>query len=41
MKFIDDSYLSVDFADVFCAFMLRNIDIDIIVYDKFTSVLEL
>ena len=41
MEFVDDSNFSVDLSDVFCAFMLRNIDIEIIFYDKFTSVLEL
>ena len=41
MQFIDDSYLSVDFADVFCALVLGDLDVYIIVYDKFTSVLEL
>ena len=41
MQFIDDSYLSVDFADVFGALVLGDFDVYIVAYDKFASVLEL
>ena len=41
MQFIDDSYLSVDFTDVFGALVLGDFDVYIVAYDKFASVLEL
>jgi hypothetical protein len=41
MEFIYDSYLSVDFTDIFCAFVLWDFDVDIVTDDKFASVLKL